>query len=391
MGLNTTPKANRLHIIILGKRNVGKSSLLNSLSGQEVAISSDVPGTTTDPVEKAMEIHGIGPVMFIDTAGFDDEGNLGQQRVRKTMAAIDKADIALMVYGDDDNADNMEILDLLDEKNVPVIHVLNKSDKIDYSEIKKIYENAIEYDAINDKGREEIISAIKLIAGEDKENYILGNLVDKGDVVMLVMPQDKEAPKGRLILPQVQVIRELIDRGVVPICVTDRNFTEGINKLSQLPDLIVTDSQVFKDVYEKKPDGVLLTSFSVLFAAHKGDVRYFVESADVIDRIDKNAKILIAEACSHAPIDEDIGTVKIPMMLKKKIGEDIQIDHVSGSDFPEDLRRYDLIIHCGSCMFNKKHTMARVKRAKEQNVPMSNYGIIIAKLSGILKNVVIPD
>lgn len=389
-----TPAGERLHIIILGKRNSGKSAVLNSITGQDISISSEVPGTTTDPVEKAMEIHGLGPVLFIDTAGFDDVGDLGKLRIKKTMDAIKRADLALMVYGEDSDLKEDEsfirILKELEEKQLPIINILNKADEIDYIVLNKKLENPVLYSTESGKGREKLLEILSDFRKNIRKDYIVGNLVKKGDTVVLVMPQDKQAPEGRLILPQVQVIRELIDRRISLMCTTDETFIEDTEKLKKPPELIITDSQVFNKIYASLPEESMLTSFSVLFAAYKGDINYFFEGAEHLDNLTEKSRILIAEACTHAPIEEDIGRVKIPNLLKKKLGNSIDIDMVSGKDFPKDLSKYDLIIHCGACMFNKSHVSSRVEEAKKQNIKMSNYGLIIAKLTGILDKVSIP-
>jgi len=475
MSLSKTPLSNRLHIGIFGKRNSGKSSLINAITNQEVAVVSDVPGTTTDPVYKSMEIHGIGPCVFIDTAGFDDIGDLGSMRVEKTMKVIEKTDVALVVFSADNyisntynfsNTDNnvestdntgntgsienpdedaynqagfnieeeIKWIDLLRKNKTPVIAVINKIDvfadenskntetssdstnnmyysanpskflilntgKINISNnivlenlCKTIKEKTgltpILVSAREKIGIEKIREEIIRLLPEDYEvKSITGNLAKENDVVLLVMPQDIQAPKGRLILPQVQTIRDLLDKKCIVISVTTDKLDNALNSLKQPPDLIITDSQVFKTVYDKKPNESKLTSFSVLFANYKGDLKYFVESAYAIEKLNENSKVLIAEACTHAPLEEDIGRVKIPRMLRKKAGENLKIDIVSGADFPDDLSEYDLIIHCGGCMFNRKYVLSRVKKAQAQGIPMTNYGVTIAYLSGILDKI----
>lgn len=392
--MQDTPRANRLHIGLFGKRNSGKSSLINALTNQETALVSDVAGTTTDPVYKAMEIHGIGPCVFIDTAGLDDEGELGALRIRQTMRAMERTDVALLVCTGDNIEKELEWNRLLKEKNIPVIWILNKVDLLADATAtvrsieKKCGQVPLAVSARTKQGMEDIRrSLIAKLPDETMSQGIVGRLVKEGDTVMLVMPQDIQAPKGRLILPQVQTIRELLDRKcLVMSCTTDK-IDQMLQALMQPPSLIITDSQVFKTVYEKKPAASRLTSFSVLFAQYKGDINYFIEGANAIGCLTENSHILIAEACTHAPLAEDIGRVKIPNMLRKKFGAGLQIDHVSGTDFPEDLSKYDLVIHCGACMFNRKYVLSRVAQARNQHIPMTNYGVTIAYLTGILDKI----
>lgn len=392
--MQDTPRANRLHIGLFGKRNSGKSSLINALTNQETALVSDVAGTTTDPVYKAMEIHGIGPCVFIDTAGLDDEGELGALRIRQTMRAMERTDVALLVCTGDDIEKELEWNRLLKEKNIPVIWILNKADLLADATAtvrsieKKCRQVPLAVSARTKQGMEDIRrSLIAKLPDETMSQGIVGRLVKEGDTVMLVMPQDIQAPKGRLILPQVQIIRELLDRKcLVMSCTTDK-IDQMLQALMQPPSLIITDSQVFKTVYEKKPAASRLTSFSVLFAQYKGDINYFIEGANAIGCLTENSHVLIAEACTHAPLAEDIGRVKIPNMLRKKFGAGLQIDHVSGTDFPEDLNKYDLVIHCGACMFNRKYVLNRVAQARNQHIPMTNYGVTIAYLTGILDKI----
>jgi len=392
--MQDTPRANRLYIGLFGKRNSGKSSLINALTNQETALVSDVAGTTTDPVYKAMEIHGIGPCVFIDTAGLDDEGELGALRIRQTMRAMERTDVALLVCTGDDIEKELEWNRLLKEKNIPVLWILNKADLLSdvtatvRSIEKKCGQVPLAVSARTKQGMEDIRrSLIAKLPDETMSQGIVGRLVKEGDTVMLVMPQDIQAPKGRLILPQVQTIRELLDRKcLVMSCTTDK-IDQMLQALVQPPSLIITDSQVFKTVYEKKPAASRLTSFSVLFAQYKGDINYFIEGANAIGCLTENSHVLIAEACTHAPLAEDIGRVKIPNMLRKKFGAGLQIDHVSGTDFPEDLSKYDLVIHCGACMFNRKYVLNRVAQARNQHIPMTNYGVTIAYLTGILDKI----
>lgn len=421
--LNDTPSANRLHIGVFGKTNSGKSSLINAFTGQEVSIASDVAGTTTDPVYKAMEIHPLGACTIIDTAGFDDESELGAKRVEKTRLAAEKTDIAVMVFSAEVDSsvsdmtanreenkselNNMELLkkyftqelkwyQFFKEKNTPVLLIINKADLGDAKAlqeflIKETNEQPLIVSAVKREGIDQIKEALARKVPENFGNRLItGNLVGEDDLVMLVMPQDIQAPKGRLILPQVQTTRELLDKKCVIMSVTTDKFVAALKQLVQPPKLIITDSQVFSYVYENKPKESMLTSFSVLFAAYKGDLPYYVEGAKQIDSLTEQSHVLIAECCTHAPLQEDIGRVKIPRMLKKRFGEGITVDHVSGTDFPEDLSGYDLIIQCGACMFNRKYVLSRIDRAKEQRIPMTNYGVTIAHLTGILPHVVMP-
>lgn len=394
MSLSSTPCANRVHIGLYGKRNSGKSSLINAITNQETALVSDFAGTTTDPVYKAMEIHGIGPCMLIDTAGFDDEGELGRLRVEKTRQALEKTDIAVLVFDGRPVTEEKEWLSLLKQKKTPILAVVNK---LDLLENPQAYADTLKRDyglspvLVSTKTREGIDKVreelIRLLPEDYEQESITGHLVSQGDCVLLVMPQDIQAPKGRLILPQVQTIRDLLDhRCLVMSCTTDK-LDEALSALKQPPKWIITDSQVFKTVYDKKPKESRLTSFSVLFANYKGDLSEFVQGAAAIESLTEHSKVLIAEACTHAPLSEDIGREKLPRMLRNKVGQGLAVDVVGGPAFPEDLSGYDLIIHCGACMFNRRHVMSRIDRAKSQGVPITNYGVAIAKLSGILDKI----
>lgn len=396
--LNDTPNASRLHIGVFGRTNSGKSSLINKLTGQSVSIVSDISGTTTDLVYKAMEFHPLGPCVFIDTAGFDDESELAVKRIEKTKLAGEKTDIAIMVISAENNsfAENCQELtwyEYFKKKNIPVIFIINKSDlslenaKILSAKIEEFTkEKPLIISCINDNDTTEIKNAlIRKIPQDYDTAFITGNLVNEDDVIMLVMPQDIQAPKGRLILPQVQTIRELLDRKCITICVTADKIKQGLSSLVKPPKLIITDSQVFPLVYETKPKESMLTSFSVLFAAYKGDLTYYIEGAKAIDTLTENSRVLIAECCTHAPLAEDIGRVKIPNMLRKRFGKKLIIEHVSGTDFPKDLAKYDLIIQCGGCMFNRRYILSRIDRAKQQKIPMTNYGVTIAHITGILE------
>lgn len=380
--ISKTSLSERVYIGIFGKTNSGKSTLLNYLTGQDTAIVSPIEGTTTDPIRKAMEITDFGPVVFIDTAGTADETQLGKERYEKTLAEIDKVDVFLYVLSP---GDDLEIIPKFKDK--PVIYLAMKIDTGDGEKILKDFakKNPVGVDLSSTKSRDEIFGKIKALYKKE-DLTITKNLVKKGDMVVLVMPQDAAAPKDRLIKPQVMTIREIIDKGASATCTDLSNFETTIKSLNKI-DLIITDSQAFKEVYEKKPNDVKLTSFSVLFSAFKGDLEYFVESAQVLDGNIKN--ILIAEACSHPPVDEDIGSVKIPKLIKKT-HPDINIDFARGND-PIAYEKYDLIIACGSCMFNRTHVLSRVEKAKEAGTAMTNYGIAIAKLNHILDKISLPD
>lgn len=550
MSLNDTPRANRLHIGIYGKRNAGKSSLINALTGQDIALVSDEAGTTTDPVFKSMELHPVGPVVFIDTAGFDDEGTLGKLRVERTQAVMEKTDIAVVVV---DGAELLEAveagfakgcglasvmdelpetgsaetgegndrlsgkelmgadepvpetsgvpeknfagvsgesdvayanvgkpekfadqrktfgegsaacssiskllepekswIDDLTERHIPVIIVVNKVERIgsefwqnssnpaeickanavrqiirkdacgesDVAEVQadtdapkpvsaahiaelttivsETFDNCpvIPVSALTGAGLDKLRNAIQQSLPEDYlREKILGDIVGDGELVMLVMPQDIQAPKGRLILPQVQTLRELLDRRCTTVATTADGFGKALAVLNKAPDLIITDSQCFDMVYRNKPARSLLTSFSVLFAAYKGDIDKFMAGASALDDITEKSRVLIAEACTHVPLNEDIGRVKIPNLLRKKIGEKIEIVNVCGNDFPsgEELGQFDLVIHCGACMFNRRHVLSRIAAAEAADVPITNYGIIMAKLAGILDKITLPE
>lgn len=393
--MNSTPNANRLHIAIFGRCNSGKSSLINALTGQDTALVSAVPGTTTDLVNKAMEIHGIGPCVFIDTPGFDDEGELGEMRIARTLQAIERTDIALLLCEDGDLEEEQQWIQQLNSRHIPVILILNKSERRECAadvaaRIEKVCgKTPITVSAKEHTGIEAVYQAIlRKLPADFGQQTITGNLVQEGDLVLLVMPQDIQAPKGRLILPQVQTMRELLDKKCLVMSCTTDQLANTLEALSRAPQLIITDSQVFHEVYRLKPESSLLTSFSVLMAGYKGDIHYYIESAAAIGSLTPQSRILIAEACTHAPLSEDIGRVKLPRLLRKKVGESLHIDIVSGTDFPTDLSSYELIIHCGGCMFNRKYVLSRIDRARCQHIPMTNYGVAIACLNGILDKIV---
>ena len=371
----------RVSLALLGKTNSGKSTFLNFISNQEVSIVSSQKGTTTDPIKKSMEIHDFGPVLFFDTAGFDDDTNLYEKRIEKTKKAIEKADILLYFLSIDDE---IEEVSAFKKKYDKIIFIASKQDlKIGNDLVVKFKDfSPLAINIKNNDDREKFFDKIKLIY-KIEDNTITKSLVKENDLVLLVIPQDAEAPKFRLIKPQVMTIREIIDKNASAVSTNLINLENTLNSFSKKPDLVITDSQYFKEVYNILDKDIKLTSFSVLFSAFKADINYYIESVKKLDQGAK--KILIAEACSHPPISEDIGTVKIPKLLKKKY-EDIEIDFQRGEDF-ENIEKYDLIIQCGACMFNKKYVMERIKQAKEKNIPMTNYGIVIAYLNGILDKI----
>lgn len=405
--LNETPNSNRLHIGIFGRTNSGKSSLINAFTGQKVSIVANQAGTTTDPVYKPMEINPLGACVIIDTAGFSDDSALGESRLEKTRLAAEKSDIAIIVIAPEiikpntsfreSFSEEYEWYRIFAEKKTPILFVVNKADihtgaaALAKDIARETGETALAVSALTGEGVSEVKEVlIRLLPESYGEQYITGSLVTENDLVLLVMPQDIQAPKGRLILPQVQTLRELLDKKCLVISVTTDKLTTVLPLLATPPKLIISDSQVFDFVYQHKPAESMLTSFSVLFAAYKGDISYYIEGAKAIDSLTEQSKVLIAECCTHAPLSEDIGRVKIPRMLKKRFGDGLQVTLVSGTDYPKDLSDYDLIIQCGSCMFNRKYVLSRIDRAKNQGVPMTNYGVTIAHLTGILDQVVIP-
>ena len=395
--MNNTPRSERLHIALFGRRNVGKSSLINALTGQQIAIVSDVAGTTTDPVSKSMEILPLGPCVLIDTAGFDDTGEVGDLRTERTREVIKQADIAILVTDGTTLDKELAWAALLKQANVPFVAVLNKVDLMHevpsavLADIaKRLGCDAIPVSAKNGDGLNLLRNTLAGLMPESGSQSLTGNLAKAGDTVLLVMPQDPQAPKGRLILPQVQTLRDLMDKGCIAICCTTDDIDRTLAALKEPPHLIITDSQVFDIVEQIKPTHSQLTSFSVLMAAHKGDISYFVKSAPAIDSLTEQSRVLIAEACTHAPLAEDIGREKIPRMLRQRVGQGLTVEIVAGKDFPSDVTGYDLVIHCGGCMFNRKFMLSRVEQCRAQGVPMTNYGITIAHVKGILAKVSIP-
>ena len=396
LSLNETPSANRLHIGVFGKTNSGKSSFINAFTGQNVSIVSEISGTTTDPIYKPMEINPLGACVIIDTAGFDDNTALGDMRMEKTKLAVEKTELAVILLTDENVEDEIVWYEMFKERKIPVLFLISKADTKTQNDINVISsaiqertkETPLVISAITKEGLPQVKDALARRLPENYGNLeITGNLVTKEDLVLLVMPQDIQAPKGRLILPQVQTIRELLDKKCMVMSVTSDCMEQALQALKQPPKLIITDSQIFGFVYEHKPKESMLTSFSVLFAAYKGDLSYYLEGAKAIDSLTEQSRILIAECCTHAPLTEDIGRVKIPNMLRKRFGAGLTVDIVSGTDYPEDLTSYDLIIQCGACMFNRQYVLSRIDRAKKQCVPMTNYGVTIAHITGILDKI----
>ena len=397
MSLQDTPRSERLHIGLFGRRNSGKSSLVNLLTGQSTAVVSAVPGTTTDPVYKAMELFGLGPCVFIDTAGFDDEGGLGELRVAKTRQAAARTDIAIVVFSGEETESELAWVRWFRQAGTPVLPVLSKRDTLGEQAVAAqtiaaaVGCEPLVVSAQDPEDRERLRQALLALLPEDfSVGSLTGGLAKNGDTVLLVMPQDIQAPKGRLILPQVQTLRDLLDKHCLVLSATADLYTAALALLREPPALIVTDSQVFGQVWQHKPEASRLTSFSLLFARARGDLDYFAASVRALEALPPNAHILIAEACAHKPLQEDIGRVKLPRLLRQRFGGDITMDIVSGPDFPADLTGYALIIHCGACMFNRKYVLARVAEARRQRVPMTNYGIVLAWLSGIWEKIDLP-
>lgn len=396
--MDDTPKGSRLHIAIFGRRNAGKSSLINALTNQNLAIVSDVPGTTTDPVSKAMELLPIGPVMMIDTAGIDDVGLLGEMRVQKTLDVLHRTDLALLVIDPAMGVSEFEegIVERAREQNTPIIGVINKVDLYTLDgEVndwgQKLGVPVVQVSAVTRQGIDELKKQMVRLAPADwTAPTIVGDLINPGDLVILVVPIDLAAPKGRIILPQVQTIRDILDHDACAAIVKERELKEMFRKLSSRPKLVITDSQVFPKVDADTPRDVMLTSFSILFARYKGDLEALVRGAKAIDRLKPGDKVLIAEACTHHRVADDIGTVKIPRWLRQYVGGELEFAWKSGGDFPPDLHKYQLIVHCGACMINRREMLYRIMVAQEAGVPIVNYGVAIAHLHGILPRALSP-
>ena len=375
----------RTHIAFFGRRNVGKSSLVNRFTSQELSIVSDVAGTTTDPVRKTMELLPLGPVVIIDTPGIDDEGRLGSQRIERSIRVIDETDIAILVVdgsigmGDDEKA----LLAEFKKRRIPHLVVFNKSDL----SVKDIPEDAMVVSALKGEGIEELKEKVAVIISQRKTRPLVSDLVEEGDLVVLVVPIDKSAPKDRLILPQQMVIRDLLGKGAIPVVVKDTELSIALEKIGKVR-MVITDSQAFAKVSKIVPKEIPLTSFSILMARFKGILDQSIEGANMLDKLKDGAKILISEGCTHHRQCEDIGTVKLPGWIREYTGVDFEFRFTSGLEFPKDLSEFDLIIHCGACMLGETEVMSRYQKAKDQGIPMTNYGIAIGKMKGILDRVI---
>ncbi len=391
MGLNDKVSAERVHIGFFGIRNAGKSSVVNAVTGQNLSLVSDVKGTTTDPVQKAMELLPMGPVVIIDTPGLDDEGELGRMRVKRAIEVLDKTDVAVIVTDCQKamNAEEKELTELFRSKNIPYIIVRNKADLIEV--IPEAVGNEVFVSAkegTNIDKLKEMIAALSKGAENDKK--IVADLLDTEDVVILVVPIDSSAPKGRLILPQQQTIRDILDGGAIPVVVRDTELSAALKVMGKKPKMVITDSQAFGRVSKIVPADVMLTSFSILFARYKGDLKEAVRGAAMLDNLKNGDRILISEGCTHHRQCGDIGTVKLPAWIKEHCGKEISFEFTSGGDFPENTEQYALVIHCGGCMLGEKEMKSRILRCTGKNVPVTNYGIAIAHVNGILKRSVEP-
>lgn len=385
MSLNETPRSDRIHIALFGKRNAGKSSVINALTNQELAIVSEVKGTTTDPVYKSMELLPLGPVVMIDTPGLDDEGELGEKRVKKAKEVLSKADIALVIMdaGQGMTSFEQDIIELMEKRKLPYLKVYNK---IDLSKGEARGKGACYVSAVTGEGIQELKEAIGRIVPSEKDTQkIVGDLVNPLDLVVLVVPIDSAAPKGRLILPQQQTIRDLLESGAASVVVRDFELAGVLEKLGTKPALVITDSQAFEQVAKDVPNDIRLTSFSILFARYKGDLEEEIRGVRALKSLKDGDKILIAEGCTHHRQCDDIGTVKIPRWIRQYTGKEFQFDTSSGNGFPDDLENYQLIIHCGGCMLNRREMKSRIQRAVEAGVPIVNYGVLIACIKGILE------
>ena len=391
-----TPKGLRLHIGIFGRRNVGKSSLLNALTRQAVSIVSETAGTTTDPVEKAMELQPIGPVLFVDTAGVDDVGALGQLRVARTLKVVERTDLAILVTDDWQDYES-QLLTLFAGRSTPVIVAANKSDCRVAGDVEDKAramgaKTVLNVSAVTRAGLEGLRQGIITAAPDEFLNApsLMGDLIPAGELALLVVPIDIEAPKGRLILPQVQTLREILDQNGYAMVVKEREVADALARLKRPPAIVITDSQEFMKVVAEIPASIPVTGFSILFARFKGDLAEMVRGAAMIDRLRPGDRVLVAEACAHHPTGEDIGRVKIPRWLRQYVGMSLECDHIAGRDFPEDLGRYRLVVHCGSCMYNRKQMLDRIARCEASGVPITNYGMVIAYTLGIMERALAP-
>ncbi len=407
MGLNDTPSSERVHIGFFGRRNAGKSSLVNAITGQELSVVSDVLGTTTDPVKKAMELLPLGPVVIIDTPGFDDEGSLGELRVKRTRKVLGQSDIAVLVADAAKGLTDceLELLELIKERSIPYLIVYNKCDLLPADDedtaalstdvtVLPTTHDSICVSAIKGTNIHELKERLaRLIKPDEDKVFLCGDLFKPGDIVLLVIPIDKAAPKGRLILPEQMAIRDVLDNDGIPVCVKEDRLSELLNKPDMRPAVVITDSQVFEEVSAIVPDDIPLTSFSILMARHKGFLKEAVRGAKVLHSMheaytsgnDAHYRVLIAEGCTHHKQCDDIGSVKLPKWLKSYVGENVTIDFCSGQQFPDDVEQYDLVIHCGGCMLNEREVQTRMRHSVASGTPITNYGIAIAEFKGILK------
>lgn len=387
MGLNDTPSSNRVHIGFFGRRNAGKSSVVNAVTGQELAVVSDTRGTTTDPVQKSMELLPLGPVVIIDTPGYDDEGSLGALRVKKTRQVLNKTDIAVLVVDAQEGKGpcEEELLSLFQEKEIPFLTVFNKADLLADGQALEGGAEVLYVSAKEKRGIKELKERLGALAPEEGKLRLVADLIAPKDYVVLVTPIDSAAPKGRMILPQQQAIRDVIDAGAMAVVVKESELSETLATLGKEPALVVTDSQVFGRVSKETPEHVPLTSFSILMARYKGILDYTVPGAAAIGRLKDGDRVLIAEGCTHHRQCEDIGTVKLPRWLREHTEKELTFEFCSGTEFPEDLSSYALVLHCGGCMLNEREVRYRMKCAADQGVPMTNYGVAIAHIHGILR------
>lgn len=395
--LNETPRGSRLHIAIFGRRNAGKSSLINALTNQDIAIVSNVPGTTTDPVYKSMEILPVGPVVIIDTAGIDDVGELGELRIKKTIGVLDKSDLIILVIdpGQDVGEYELSLIEKAVKQGVPVVGVLNKIDlnpEVKLTELEnKLNIRVVTVSAVTRQGLDNLKKEMIRSAPKDwTAPTIVGDLIKPGDTAVLVVPIDLAAPKGRIILPQVQTIRDILDNDAIALVVKERELKKALAGLAQKPKIVITDSQAFLKVDADTPKDILMTSFSILFARYKGNLETLVAGALAVDDLKPGDKVLISEACTHHRVSDDIGTVKIPRWLRQKAGGELQFQWSSGIELPGDLEQYKLIVHCGACMINRKEMLHRIMQAAGSGVPIVNYGVLIAHVHGILKRALSP-
>lgn len=391
MGLNDRVSAERIHIGFFGLRNAGKSSVVNAVTGQKLSLVSEVKGTTTDPVQKAMELLPLGPVVIIDTPGIDDEGKLGEMRVMRAKQVLSKTDIAILTV---DAARGMqdadrELCDLFSSRKIPYIVVFNKSDLL--AEIPAAAENEIYVSAEHGTNIYELKEKIGALAGKlENKKSLIGDLIEPNDIVVLVTPIDESAPKGRMILPQQQMIRDVLDHGAINVVVKETELEKALSSLSQKPKMVITDSQAFGKVSKTVPEDILLTSFSILFARYKGELREVVRGASSLDRLNDGDTVLISEGCTHHRQCNDIGTVKLPDWISGYTGKNLNFEFTSGGDFPDDLSKYALIVHCGACMLNEREMKSRIERAVDAKIPITNYGTAIAQVHGILKRSLSP-